>query len=264
MGENAWGAGRRWRVMRDDPAPGARNMARDHALAREAREGEGGVLRFYGWTPPAVSFGRNEPVPAGFPRDPADRPGIDVVRRPTGGRAVLHHQEVTYAVILPGRALGARALYRAVHEGLVSGLRSLGIPAEVASRGQVLPPDAGPCFGVAAPGEITLGGRKLVGSAQARLDGALLQHGSLLLSPHQDRLMGLLGDSGPASEGRAATLAALPGGAPPLEQLRAALMGGLSERFGGRWEEAAPTPEEKACEEGLLHLYRDPAWTWRR
>lgn len=238
-------------------------MARDHALARGARAGEG-VLRLYGWAPPTVSFGRNEPAPAGFPRDPADRPGVDVVRRPTGGRAVLHHEELTYSVVVPGRAVGARGLYRAVHEGLVAGLRSLGIPAEVAAGGQVLRPDAGPCFQVAAPGEITLGGRKLVGSAQARMDGALLQHGSILLSPHQDRLMELVGGAGQGDEAQAAALSQLPGGAPSPERLRQALVDGLSTRLGGDWEEGGLTAEEEVNEEELLRLYENPTWTWRR
>lgn len=238
-------------------------MARDHALARGAREG-GGVLRFYGWSPPTVSFGRNEPVPERFPRDPADRRGVDVVRRPTGGRAVLHHEELTYSVVVPGRAVGARGLYRAVHEGLVAGLRNLGIPAELSVEGQVLRPDAGPCFRVAAPGEITLEGRKLVGSAQARVDGALLQHGSILLSPHQDRLMELVGDAGQGEEAEAAALSQLPGGAPPAERLREALVEGLSTRLGGEWEEGGLTAAEEASEEELLRLYEDPSWTWRR
>jgi lipoyl(octanoyl) transferase len=224
----------------------------------------GGVVRLYGWAPPTVSFGRNEPVPAGFPRDPADRPGVDVVRRPTGGRAVLHHEELTYSVVVPGRAVGARALYRAVHEGLVAGLRSLGVPAEVSSGGRVLPPDAGPCFRGAAPGEITLGGRKLVGSAQARLKGALLQHGSLLLSPHQDRLMELAGEAGRPPDGESATLALLPGGPPHLEALQAALVEGLAASLGGEWAEGGLTPGEKADEQELVRLYEDPAWTWRR
>src|SRR5690606_17502269 len=95
---------------------------------------------------------------------------VDFVRRPTGGRAVLHDRELTYAVVVPHRALGGpRAAYRAINEALVMGLRALGVDASVSERGRVLPPDAGPCFQVAAPGEVVADGRKLVGSAQARL-----------------------------------------------------------------------------------------------
>jgi len=243
----------------DPPLPGVENMAWDHALALEA--GEGGVLRWYGWDAPTISFGRNEPVPghvaervgeAGFPH---------LVRRPTGGRAVLHDQELTYALVVPGRSgMGPRHLYARVHEGIVAGFRALGIPAARVERGAVLPPHAGPCFQAAAPGEVTLDGRKLVGSAQARMAGALLQHGSILLGGDQSRLDGLLGR---APGEPAATLADLPGGPPPLDLLSRALSDGIVGALGGVWESAEPTEGERVRSVDLLDHYRDPAWTWR-
>lgn len=254
----------RWRVLREDPATGAVNMARDHALARGAREGRG-TLRLYGWVVPTVSFGRNEPVPEDFPREPAGRPGVDVVRRPTGGRAVLHHRERTYTVVVSPRDVGgARALYLAVHQAIAAALESLGVPARVAADGQAVPPDSGPCFRVTAPGEIRLGERKLVGSAQARLEGALLQHGSILLGADQGRLEALSGGWGSSALTGAASLDEVPGGTPPLELLDRALVEGLGKRLGGEWEESGTTGTEEAMAGELLRRYEDPRWTWRR
>ncbi len=92
----------RWRVLRDGPLPGATNMARDHGLAASLRSGEG-VLRLYQWDLPTVSFGRNEPAKGLYLEEMAKKEGVAFVRRPTGGRAVLHHQELTYALVFPGR-----------------------------------------------------------------------------------------------------------------------------------------------------------------
>lgn len=241
-------------------------MALDHGLARCAGGHRcEGRLRLYAWAPATVSFGRNEPVPRAFPRQAEERDGVGVVRRPTGGRAVLHDDEITYALAVPaGGGWSPRTLYRAVHDGIASGLRALGIPAEVvpASAGRILPPDAGPCFGAAAPGEIAVRGRKLVGSAQARLEGALLQHGSLRLSPGRHRLPDLLGP-GVGAEESSAFLKDLLSAPPSPEFLVEVLVHGLSSTLGGEWEVDSSGEDEPGVHE-LEARYRDPAWTWRR
>jgi lipoyl(octanoyl) transferase len=243
----------------DGPLPGVENMARDHAMALEAQDG--GVLRWYGWDAPTISFGRNEPVPAAVAQRAGESGFPALVRRPTGGRAVLHDQELTYALVVPHRGgMGPRQVYARVHEGIVAGFRALGIPAALVERGRVLPPHAGPCFQAAAPGEVALDGRKLVGSAQARIAGAILQHGSILLGGDQARLDGLLGR---APGDRAATLADLPDGPPPLDLLRRALSKGIVEALGGNWESAGPTDGERVRTADLHAHYLDPAWTWR-
>lgn len=234
-------------------------MAWDHALALEAREG--GVLRWYGWETTTISFGRNEPVPAQVAHRAGEAGFPALVRRPTGGRAVLHDQELTYALVVPHRGgMGPRQLYARVHEGIVAGFRALGIPAALVEGGTVLPPHAGPCFQAAAPGEVVLDGRKLVGSAQARIAGAILQHGSILLGGDQARLDGLLGR---APGDPAATLADLPEGPPSLDLLRRALSKGIVEALGGSWESAGPTDGERVRTADLHAHYLDPAWTWR-
>jgi lipoate-protein ligase A len=166
--------------------PGARNMAIDHALLEASDRSGAAFLRLYRWTPPCLSFGRNEPALTRYDRAAIERLGLDVVRRPTGGRAVWHEHEVTYAVAGPVAWFGSlRQSYRAIHERLAVALRSLGVPATLAPDTRHLTP-AGPCFAEPVGGEIVVAGRKLVGSAQVRHGSAFLQHGSILLDGSQD------------------------------------------------------------------------------
>lgn len=238
-------------------------MARDHAMAATLPAGEA-FVRLYRWSRPTLSLGRNEPARGVYDAARLRWLGIDVVRRPTGGRAVLHHREVTYAVAMPVRALGgARAAYRRVNEAIVRGLSLLGVDAKIAGGAGRRPPaspDAGPCFREPAEGEVVAAGRKLVGSAQARLGGALLQHGSILLDDDQGRLCALAG----VAAGRApATLRDLLGAAPPPERVAEAILAGLRSTLPGAWTEDAPRPAA-AAEEELEERYRADAWTWRR
>jgi len=253
----------RWRVViEEEPRPGPRNMALDHAMAELARPGDG-VLRLYGWRPHTVSFGRNEPARGLYDMAAAEREGLAFVRRPTGGRAVLHAHEVTYCAVLPADAFGGlRPAYVRINEGLVEGLRALGCPAEVARGGRTLPPDAGPCFQAPAPGEVVLGGRKLVGSAQVLIGDAILQHGSVILGGDQSALARLAG--GAADPLPPATLESATGPR-AWKEVAEALAVGLGLALGGAWREGQVTPEEHA---GALRLeterYATDAWTWRR
>ena len=177
-----------WRILVDGPLHGAANMARDHALAELVGHGEA-VLRLYRWSPATLSLGRNEPFGEIHRRLLASRPDVGVVRRPTGGRAVLHDHELTYGVAAPVSAFGGlRAAYRSINRALVEGLGRLGVAARLAGPG-ALPSGAGVCFADSAEGEVVAGGRKLVGSAQRRIGGAFLQHGSLLLDDDQGALL---------------------------------------------------------------------------
>jgi lipoate-protein ligase A len=254
--------GLRWRVIFDEPASGARNMALDHALAMSARGGNG-VLRLYSWTSRTVSFGRHEPANEVYDRGVADAAGIDFVRRPTGGRAVLHDDELTYGLVLPDRTYGGpKSVYTKVHEGLAHGLKQLGVEATVADGGVVLAPDAGPCFQAPAPGEVVAGGQKLVGSAQVRIGNALLQHGSIIMDGDQSDLSRLNATAGPVSA--PATLRALVGQV-STSDVAEAITGGLQVALGGDWDEGAYRPgeldEAERLEEGR---YGDDEWTWRR
>ena len=178
-----------WELLVDPVGTsGSANMAIDQALLDEADRTGSSFLRLYRWSPPCLSFGRNEPAATRYDRAAIERLGIDVVRRPTGGRAVWHDAEVTYAVAAPVAAFGSlRDSYRAIHARLATALRDLGVPAELnADPGHRTPLDGGACFANAVGGEVIVNGRKLVGSAQVRQGAAFLQHGSILLDGSQD------------------------------------------------------------------------------
>jgi len=195
-----------WRLIVDGAVPGARNMARDVAMMEAVSEGLAPpTLRLYGWNPPCLTLGRHQGVEAAdleFCR----REGIDVVRRPTGGRALLHHLELTYAVIAPiGAGPLPRALqdaYRLICRGLVRAMRALDVDASL-TDGEVnvllpSPRSAIPCFKAPAGGEVVVGDRKLIGSAMRSHAGTVLQHGSILLDWDgrlQAGSMGLADDS---------------------------------------------------------------------
>jgi lipoate-protein ligase A len=241
-------------------------MARDHALALALDPGSA-VVRLYRWRSPTVSFGRNEPAVDVYDREDGLARGWSFVRRPTGGRAVLHHREVTYSVIFPARALGGpRAAYRAINRVLVRGLALLGVNVEIASDppGRAPLPSAGPCFDVPEEGEVVAGGRKLVGSAQVRLGIAVLQHGSLLLNDDQTSL-GEIRRAPPATRDTGsspATLADLLGRVPGGDEVAEALARGFKAALPGAWFElrAGAVPGEAE----LLEHYRSERWTWRR
>ncbi len=254
----------------DGAEAAATNMARDHGLAASLPPGRG-VVRFYRWRRPTVSLGRNETSRGRWDSARLAEEGVELVRRPTGGRTVLHDRELTYAVVAPAAGPGSmRRLYHAVNRALVAGLVSLGIPARSAPRVQRTPgPDAGPCFAAPAEGEVVVAGLKLVGSAQVRLDGRLLQHGSILIGDDQRRLTAL------QSAGSVAAPTDLSGGVtsldawlqpvPTTRDLVSALVPAFERVFGGHWHpDAPPVTLDEGLEARLEAHYRSAAWTLRR
>lgn len=199
-------------------------MAIDEALLDEVIRSGGAFLRLYRWNPPTLSFGRNEPVAALYDEAAIARRGIATVRRPTGGKAVWHDQEVTYAVAAPIAAFGSlRDAYCAIHVRLADALRRIGIETALAPARPPAHPSARPtsCFASPVGGEILAGGRKLVGSAQVRRRDAFLQHGSILLGGSQDVVREVsLHPSGPGGE---TTLAAVLGRPVPFEEVADAI-----------------------------------------
>lgn len=256
-----------WRLLDTPPAPGAWNMAVDEALAESVRAGGPPVLRVYRWSPPCLSLGRNQPT-HGYDRDEIRRRGLDVVRRPTGGRAVLHHRELTYGVAAPQGALGApRQAYAAINRALVAGLRRLGVPAHLQPAGTARAPlpSLAPCFEQPVEGEVTAAGRKLVGSAQRTEAGVMLQHGSLPVEDDQSAVAALLrADAAVPPADPPATLADLLGRAPPWDALVEALASGWEEAMGVRLLRDGLTEDEVRGAEGHRARYEDPAWTWHR
>jgi lipoate-protein ligase A len=176
-------------VIVDGPRSGADNMATDEALLEDAVRSGRAVLRLYGWDPPTLSFGRNEPVAELYDLELIARRGIATVRRPTGGKAVWHEHEVTYAVAAPIAGFGSlRGAYVGIHRLLADALETIGVTAAIASAQPPIRPSAAPtsCFAAPLGGELLMHGRKLVGSAQVRRRDAFLQHGSILLDGSQE------------------------------------------------------------------------------
>lgn len=275
------GAPRQLRVLVDGPGRGAWNMALDEALMDAARSGLV-TLRLYGWDPPCLSFGRNQVARGRYDGEAAVARGIDLVRRPTGGRAVYHDRELTYAVTAPERLWGGpREAYARINRALGRGLGRLGARVELAARAAAADRpwlEARACFADPAPGEVTALGRKLVGSAVWRRAGALLQHGSVLL--HDDQRvaeeLGVGGGSGSGGEGVGGEAGAARGpppsiglveacgSPPPLEALVDALVKGFEAELGLPARTKRPTTAERGAARRRAATYADPGWTWRR
>ena len=172
-------------------------MAVDEAVLHALADGLGQpTLRFYQWDPPCLSLGYNQPW-AEVDEAACARLGYTWVRRPTGGRAILHTDELTYSVLVPVEdprvAGGIVESYRRLSTGLLAGLRNLGAEVFQAQMGAMANPDQGAvCFDTPSHYEITVTGRKLVGSAQVRRRGVVLQHGTLPLRGDLGRIFGCL------------------------------------------------------------------------
>ncbi len=253
------------RLLVDPPLPGARNMAVDEALMESGRAGLV-TLRLYRWEPGCLSFGRNQTARGRYDGERARAMGFDVVRRPTGGRSVLHHRELTYAVTAPADWGSLKDVYLRINRALAAGLRRLGVDARVqeASAGPAPRPEVRACFRDPLPGEVTAAGRKLVGSAQWRDAGAVLQHGSILLHNDQELVERLRVDGPPAAEVPAVGLTELLGAEPDPAELEAALAAGFAETLGVQLEPGALSPSEEERAEERRARYEDPDWTWRR
>lgn len=237
-------------------------MALDQAMLDLAERTGEGFLRLYRWEPWCLSFGRNEPALRRYDRHAIEHRGLDTVRRPTGGRAVWHARELTYAVAAPGAYFGALTeSYRFIHETLASALRSLGVDATLAGSGPALGVGAGACFAAPAGGEILSHGRKLLGSAQLRQGSAFLQQGSLLLEDDQRVVAELT--LGPAASSHEITLREAAGRPVMFAEVAGAITLQLR-GWKGTWHEGEASPELEARAAMAEPRFRDPAWTWRR
>ena len=250
-------------------------MALDEALLDHARVTGTTVVRVYGWDRPTLSFGRNQRAVGLYDPVALRARGVGVVRRPTGGRAVLHWREVTYAVAAPLGALapaGAplKAAYARINGVLLAALRALGADArEAVPAGRSPLPDGAPCFEVPTGGELVLdtadGARKLVGSAQWQDEGALLQHGSILVDDDQTRVGALALRPLPAVPPPATLRQAL-GRAPELSEVARAILDAARVQLdpdAAALDGVTAAAVHAAADARAAH-YRDHAWTWRR
>jgi lipoyl(octanoyl) transferase len=275
-----------WRLILGDgrglaPLDAATNMAVDAALLASVRAGASPTLRFYRWSPACLSFGRNQPARGRYDRTSAAARGITFVRRPTGGQAVLHDDELTYAVIAPVTVVGRpREAYRRINEALVAGLRSLGVAAALVGSARSRDrPALGwdrACFGRPEAGEVVVGGRKLVGSAQRTEGRVILQHGSVLVAGSQavaeELLVGAAASetaietslTAAAAPAGWTTLASELGTPPDAARLAAVLGCGFEAVLGISLAPSQQSAFEMETTGRLRGVFSSDEWTWRR
>ena len=266
-----------WRLLRSAPASGATNMAVDEAILRAVVEGQVlPTLRLYAWEPACLSLGRAQSL-ADVNLHALRATGFDLVRRPTGGKAILHVDELTYSVVAPQAeprvAGGIVESYRRLSAGLMRGLERLGVTDIVADRRAVPPPVGGAgggkgpvCFEVPSDYEITAGVRKLVGSAQMRARSVVLQHGALPLYGDITRICPLLTvRPDPARvRARATTVEEALGRPVTWDEAADALAAGFVEALNLHLEPGTLTDEERAWAEELrAKKYATDEWTRR-
>lgn len=271
-----------WRLLNSGYQKASDNMALDEAILAAYSRGEvPPTLRFYGWQPEAVSLGYFQRAAKEIDLAACKAAGIDVVRRLTGGRAVLHAEELTYSIIVgenyPQMPQTITASYRYLSKGLLLGLAKLGLDAEMtkpqsayAARTEHLVSAA--CFDSPSHYELTLGRRKLIGSAQVRKKGVILQHGSILLEFSPKKLTGILNLTDEAKiktevmlRERVIDLRTALGRSVSWEEVRKSMTEGFVEALALNLEPGVLTTKEKAEASVLARAkYDSAAWTLKR
>ena len=255
-----------WALMHVPARTGAENMARDAGLMDRARETGEALFSVYSWSRPTLSFGRNQAAAGRYDLARIAENGIDVVRRPTGGRALLHWREVTYSVTAPiSIAESLKDSYERINRVLLDGLSRLGVHAsEAGGDGGTPRPGELPCFAQPARGELVVDGAKLVGSAQFRENGALLQHGSILIADDQAMIASLLLSRRRELEPpKAATLSSALGREPSIEEVAGKIFEAVRELE----DRDAMALDESSVSEytaRYLDFYENELWTWRK
>lgn len=260
-----------WRWLDTGAANGFINMAIDEAiLVSYQRRNVAPTVRVYRWRPACVSLGYFQPARDVNTAACRDR-NVDIVRRLSGGRAILHDHELTYSVVVDEDTLDARGVmptFRKISGAIIVALKEIGIPAELkasAERSEAAPRSGAACFATAARCDLVVSGKKIVGSAQVRRAGAFLQHGAIPLCfdpcAAQDLLPGGDGLKQKVVDVRTAS------GNDTLSyaELAAALRRGFESALGLDLERGRLTDEEQERAQGLAQTkYATPQWTHRR
>lgn len=280
-----------WRLIKDSYHTGFVNMAIDEAIMIAHREGlVPPTIRFYQWSPPAVSLGYFQDLQKEIDVDTCKNMGIDIVRRPTGGKAVLHDKELTYSFIIkeshPLVNGSILETYKKISGGIIRGLSYLGIKAElVPLREKLKSTPSGNeakseiphsdirsiCFSVPSQYEVQVKGKKIVGSAQVRKREIVLQHGSLLIELEKDKLFSVFNfPSAKIKEKlktgfKATSLEEILKKKINFTELSEILLRGFEEEFGARLVEGKLTKqEEKISKELLENKYSTCEWNYQR
>jgi len=272
-----------WRFLNTGSGNAFFNMAVDEAVLWAVHRGMAPpTFRVYRWEPPAISFGYAQRIEQEVDVAQCRAMGIQLVRRMTGGRAVLHWEELTYSIACPEThpILGNRIsdTYRILSEGLVAGLRRIGVVAELErSQPRPIPPRGtgvtSPCFSSPARYEVVVEGRKLIGSAQRRMNEMVLQHGSLLIGPMHKQIVKVLRldqDDQVARfrrelDERTTCLSEWLSDPVPFDELGEALRRGMAEVLGVKLVPMELSDEEQDRASSLIYTkYGTEAWNFRR
>lgn len=282
----------RWRLIESGYADAATNMAVDEAIANAVATGEQPpTLRLYGWRPAGVSLGYNQPLDEGISQDAIAARGYGIVRRPTGGRAILHADELTYSFCIRQDAIrgGGSTMesYREISRGIIAGLELLGATVSLGADGETpagapggVPAFCGQdggmdaarpiCFAKTARCDLQAEGRKVVGSAQVRRNGGILQHGSIPITINlEDQVAVMPGSDGRLSRqvlaGAAMSVSELLGRSVTYEELSAAVARGFAESFGVELQAQELSPAEAVEAERLREeKYATEDWNVRK
>jgi lipoate-protein ligase A len=246
-------------------------MALDQALLENAARSDfPPTLRFYRWSPPAISIGRFQDL-ADVDRAACSVNGVEIVRRPTGGKCILHEKDFTYSLVLPASFSLPRSVieaYSIICGGILSALGRIGLAAAIQTRrNEDYRQVQGACFSAVTQADLEWNGLKLCGSAQVRRMGALLQHGSILLEDRSQELFCLL--RFPDEEQRKQALETYRSRCASLDQtglvvswqeLADSLLKGFEERFGVAIEPGVLTAEERRRWSELTVSYASTSW----
>ncbi len=249
----------RWFLLVSPGSTGADNMALDETLLDRAERGAAPALRLYSFDPPAITIGAHQDPARSLDLDAVRADGVDVVRRITGGRALLHAGELTYCVaagLRGGRFEGGPAAsYRRISEALALALRSIGVDASVSRGGEERERSGAPrpCLSSVTRWELSAGGRKIAGSAQRTTAAAFLQHGSILLRPGSERIARYMKGACAPLEGRVTNVREELGRDAGAEELGKAIAGAFRTVFGVVWEPLVLDASER---EGVERLAR--------
>ncbi len=242
-----------WLLIDDVPAGGARNMAVDEFLLnRVEKNGGAPVLRLYSFSPPAITLGYHQAAAKAIDLEAATADGLDVVRRITGGRALLHDGELTYSVtapVGPPFGQGLADTFLVIAGVIVSALRGAGIDACLGSAKHtgIESTMSSPCLVSTSRHEITAEGKKISGSAQRRTGGAFIQHGSILLRGGSERIERYLRGGWTGLAGMITTVEAETGDAGKDRQLRDSIIDLFGEHFGAAPEKLSLAPSDIAA-----------------
>jgi lipoate-protein ligase A len=256
-----------WQLLIEpQPLPGSRNMAVDEFLFRSLAAEPKTFLRFYQWARPTASLGAGQDASRAVDIEFCRQNGIDVVRRATGGKLVLHHNEVTYSLVSSDAATFTATLggsYKLISRALLRGFELMGLAPAAAEKAPPFYAKGNlPCFSHPAKDEIEIGGRKIAGSAQKRTAAGFLQHGSIPLA-HDERLLkavALLG--GDPAEIRMTSLSEALGRPVEFAWAVERLTAGFREFFGVGLESLVLAPgDDAAIAEIERTKYADPSWT---